>query len=531
MELVYDSIHMEQKKWEAMTQFTVEEDIELPSQNADMLELLLEDVQCFVEETKVAREQVVVKGAIKYQVLYATANETGMDRIQASIPFEEVIHAKGAVPGDMPVVKAVVEDFHISRINPRKIELQSIVMIFARMCEEKTQGCPADLRLSKEKESVETYIDRQEIYQLKQKKQDILRIKEEIELQTGYQPIGKLLWHSVALRELEARPMDGKISVSGEFECFFIYETTGVKASVKTLSKKVPFQKLLDSSACDSDRYVNVLPTQTQTSVEVKEDYDGEDRIFFMEASMDMNIHIYATSEVQVLKDAYSTNQELLLEKEKLQIPTLILSGTGKTKIKESKRVRDTSPKIMQHIYTSAVLFPEKEEWDEGNLQLMGGVQVQTLYATAETQMPYGVLQAMIPYSFTMEARNVAATDHCNISVEPYIEKVEAIVRESEEVEWRVVLSFAALAVGEKSIESVSNVIAQDLDLEAYAAIPSMSVCFVDETMPLWEIGKAHYMAVSDIRKINEINTDEMRERKQVLLVKGSYEDGKNIDV
>ena len=119
MDFLYRSIHMEQKKWETSTQMTIEEDMNVPDAKGDCLAILLKDAALIVDETRVGRDQVVVKGCLKYQILYETGGGGRLEQLTGDLPFEEVINVSGASPGDLATAKGVIEDFKVSMINTR----------------------------------------------------------------------------------------------------------------------------------------------------------------------------------------------------------------------------------------------------------------------------------------------------------------------------------------------------------------------------------------------------------------------------
>ena len=107
MDFLYRNIHMEQKKWETATQMTIEEDMNVPDAKGDCLAILLKNAALHVDETRVGRDQVVVKGNLQYQILYQTGTGGKLEQMSGNLPFEEVINVNGATPGDLAAAKAL----------------------------------------------------------------------------------------------------------------------------------------------------------------------------------------------------------------------------------------------------------------------------------------------------------------------------------------------------------------------------------------------------------------------------------------
>ena len=525
MDFLYRSIHMEQKKWEASTQMTIEEDMNVPDAKGDCLEILLKDAALIVDETRVGRDQVVVKGHLKYQILYETNGGGRLEQLTGDLPYEEVLNVALATPGDLATAKGIIEDFKVSMINTRKISIQSVVMLHVCMHQLTEEEWTDDVVNC---ENMEKYYETKNILQLCQKKSDVFRIKEEIELPGGYPAMQNLLWKHVSLGNLETRPMDGKVSLKGELNCYFIYSAQGVTQAVKMLSKKVPFHGLIECSGCQSDMMISVMPTLSQYTVEIKPDFDGEDRVLFLEAAMDLKLRIYSEEKIALLQDIYSTAQEVIPEQKEVHAPILHIAGEGKCKLKQSHRLKEGTPKAVQILHTLCHVFPDREIWESGKLQLMGSVQFQTLYLTGEDEMPYAVTECMVPYQLEMDGNMGEGIDTTwekpAIFIEPRMEQMDASLIDSEEMEMKGIVCFTVLVLNSEKQMCVGDAQCKPIDTEKFSSLPGMVVCFADTDTPLWDFGKRYYMPVAEIKRLNNLSSDSLKAGESMLLVKGARE-------
>lgn len=525
MDFLYRSIHMEQKKWETSTQMTIEEDMIVPDAKGDCLAVLLKDATLIVDETRVGRDQVVLKGCLKYQILYETGGGGRLEQLIGDLPFEEVVNVSGATPGDLATAKGVIEDFKVSMINTRKIALQSVVMLRVCMHQLMEEEWTDDVVNCGE---MEKRYETKNVLQLCQKKSDVFRIKEEIELPGGYPAIQNVLWKHVSLGDLETRPMEGKVSLKGELNCYFIYTAQGVTQTVKMLSKKIPFHGLIECSGCQNDMIVSVMPTLNQYTAEVKPDFDGEDRILFLEAALDLIIRIYSDEKIALLQDIYSIAQEVIPEEKAVHAPVLHIAGEGKCKLKQSHQLKEGTPKAVQVLHTLCNVFPDREVWEDGRLYLIGSVQFQILYLTGEDEMPYAVTECMVPYSMEMEGNmggdGAMTWEKPAIFIEPRMEQMEASLVDSEEMELKGIVSFAVLVLNSQQQQCVGGAQIKPLDTAKFAGLPGMVVCFADADTPLWEFGKRYYMPVAEMKRLNNLTADTLKAGESMLLVKGARE-------
>lgn len=519
MDFLYRNVYMEQKKWEAATQMTIEEDVNVPEAKGDCLAILLKDTVLHVDETRAGRDQVVVKGSLQYQILYETAEGGRLEQLTGSLPFEEVIHTSGAAPGDMAMTRGVIEDFKVSMINTRKIAIQSVVMLHVCMQQLMEEEWTEDVVNCGN--GVEKRFEDKSVMQLCQKKSDVLRIKEEMDIPGGYPAMQTLLWKHVSLGEFEARPMDGKVSLKGELNCFFIYMGQGVTQSIKMLSKKVPFHGLLECSGCQNDSQINVMPVLGQYTAEIKTDLDGEDRVIFLDVVLDLQLRVYGEEKMTLLQDIYGTAQEIVPEEKKVHAPVISVSGEGRSKVKQTHRLKEGTPKAVQVLHTTGSVYRDVEVWEDGKLKLMGSVQFQILYLTGDEEMPYAVTECMVPYALEMDGEWTESGKPA-LLIEPRIQQTDSVLIDSSEMELKGLVSFCVLAAGSRECTCVGSAQCKPLDNEKFAALPGMVVCFAEKDTPLWEYGKRYYMSLEEMKRLNDRKDDVIKAGESILLVKGA---------
>ena len=147
MELIKRNIHMDRVKRSTVMQFTMEEDLNLPEDKPDISTLNLEKGEIVIEEIRPGMDEVTVRGKLGYAILYHT-QEAGSSLILLSgaLPFEEKIHMEGTLPSDTVAVDGTVEDFTVNMINSRKLNLQTLLCLTARIEEIYDEELPVGIQ-------------------------------------------------------------------------------------------------------------------------------------------------------------------------------------------------------------------------------------------------------------------------------------------------------------------------------------------------------------------------------------------------
>ena len=115
---------------------------------------------------------------------------------------------EGVLPSDTVTVEGTVEDFTVNMINSRKLSLQALILLSARIEEIYDEELPVGIQGEDTEAGVEYRIEPMEVTQLAICKNDIFRKKEEIPLPSSYPNIYQILWSNISLRDVEFKPQE-----------------------------------------------------------------------------------------------------------------------------------------------------------------------------------------------------------------------------------------------------------------------------------------------------------------------------------
>ena len=129
MELLKKNIHMDRTRSEAVTQITLEDDLNVPEQKPDVSALNFEKGMVFIDEMKPGTDHVNIRGRLVFDVLYHTREGgCGLGVLEGKIPFEEKINMQGVTAADTVTAEGQIDDLNISIINSRKLSIRGLVV-------------------------------------------------------------------------------------------------------------------------------------------------------------------------------------------------------------------------------------------------------------------------------------------------------------------------------------------------------------------------------------------------------------------
>ena len=114
MELLKRNIHMDHILAEAVSQITLEDDLNIPESKPDVDTINLEKGEVIIDEVKAGTDVVNIRGTLVYAILYHTREEgSSLVALEGRIPFEERMNLQGVTSTDMVSVSGEVEDLNV----------------------------------------------------------------------------------------------------------------------------------------------------------------------------------------------------------------------------------------------------------------------------------------------------------------------------------------------------------------------------------------------------------------------------------
>lgn len=515
MELIRKNIHMDRIKNKAVTQITLEEDVNVSDNKPDVAMIVSEQGKIKLEEMKVTQDHVNVKGKLHFSVLYL--GEEGMQKVfclEGAIPFEEAVYMEGVQNTDAVQIKWDLEDITVESINSRKLSVQALLTLTLCVEELYDEEIVADLHCE---EPVEICKKSLELAQMTIQKKDIYRLKEEIELPSNLPNIFAMIWKQLQIGVIDFRPLNDKISVQGDLQGFFLYEGEGEEQPVRWYETTIPFSGVLECSGCNEMMIPDIEYMISHIEIEVRPDFDGEERMIGIDMALDMDMKLYQEEKVEVLSDVYGVTKEIDAVTKEGNCKSLLIRNIGKTKIAERIKVPSGNMGILQLCNGQGEVKVDQVNIVENALEVHGTVAVKILYITDDDKLPFAVMRETIPFLYTLEVPGIHAK--CSVKVTACVEQMVIGMIDSEEVDVKIVLSISAIVFCNRQEKMTSDVRIAELDIQKLGNLPSISVYIAKKGDTLWDVGKKYYVPIAQIKEANGF-TGELQAGDKLLVVK-----------
>ncbi|MBS1317190.1 MAG: DUF3794 domain-containing protein [Lachnospiraceae bacterium] len=517
MDILKKNIRMSRRKSQAMNQITLEEDMNVPDSKADAAGIIQQRGRIKVEESKILENQILTTGYLEVWILYLSDNENHqVHRLQTKLPFTEKLNLEGAKPGDNISLKWEIEDIRVQLINSRKISIQALVTFEAAV--EELYDAQAAVEI---KDFPDISVKTKELHPLSMivQKKDIFRIKDEISLASNKPNIGEILWENIQLRSWDVRVQDGSLSIKGELFVFVLYAADDEEGTRQWIESVVPFQGEIECAGCRPEMIPDIEVILAESTLEVRPDYDGEERILQLDAVLELDIRIYDEDTVQILEDVYAPSKELIPVFREETYESLLIRNYAKNRISDRIHISGTAPKLLQICHCSGEVKVDEIAKTEQGIRMEGAVAISVLYITADDDRPFALLEGVIPFSHEMEAEGIA--NECRFHLQPQLEQLTASMLGGEEVELKGTISLNLFAVRIRRQNCIRDIEEKELDLKKIQDSPGIVCYVVQPEDTLWDIAKKYYTTPERLKKLNQIK-EEIRPGQKLLLVKSA---------
>ena len=519
MDLKQQQIHRTYKKCEAKNQITLGNDYSVPEGKPDVAKILQKRAELSVDEVHAEKGKVKIKGILKVWVFYlAQRSSRTADSFLVEIPFDEMLYMEGACSGDHLKVDWLIEELKIGIIHPGKLDIRCVLQLCATVTGSEIYEITEDVE---KEDCIHRKIKKYMAAEAALDKKDSYRIRDEVSLLPGSPNVERMLWYSLQLRGLDIRLQEDRMAIKGECQFFTIYEGEEDSSKLQWFEQSIPFTGMLDVNGLKAGMFGSLETEISHQSVELKPDYDGELRSFQIEMMLDIHMNLYEEQTISVLLDAYSTKEQVDLQKKEIICEKLRMCNETKCRVNEKQKVESES-KILQILGNCAELTNKRYRVQEEGILCEGMLNVQILYVSANDLDSMGSMSVEIPYGQLVEIPGIQKED--NWKVVECIDQIYVAMQDSETVDVKGVMNFQVCVLEPLMIDNVTAAESSAYDQEIYKGRPGMTIHFVKPNETLWELAKAYWTTTEAICELNELPQNEVSPGQKLLLLKDPLE-------
>lgn len=516
MDFCKKELHTNIMKASKYSQLTIDDDFNIPDAKEDIDKIVAGDGYIVMDEVSAEEGKVKVVGTVFFKVIYKTVGDkAGIEVYEGEIPFEDHISIDGITKQDRAESRCKLEDLTISMINSRKLEVRGLIANAISVYEEDEITFTSELIGG---QGIECLYKDISLTDMVVSKNDVFKIKEEIEIQDTKPNIQEIVWSSVDLRNMEIKAIEGRLAVRGELEMFVIYK--GAKEHLP-IQYVYSVRSILKEIDCNGAKDGMILDTECMLGkgdVSIRQDKDGEDRILAVDYSVNMNIKLYEDKEYHMLNDIYSPSADIQPITEKVCYENLIMRNSAKSKINHRQKLGNDKEKLLQvcHVYGNVDM--DDIVMNDNDVYVSGVVKVNVLYiATGDD--PLSCAQFDIPFEYSVDT--LKCDKYTSAKIVPSLDMLTANLINSEEIEIKAQINLGISVFEKSEAEVIVDMTVNDIDYEKKAALPGIVGYIVKPEDTLWSVARKYYATTESIKEINNLESDIIKPGDRLIIVKG----------
>lgn len=516
MELEKTVIHKNKTPRIAGSQLVLEDDYNLPEYKPDIMCIIKSKGTAQIEEVIPEEEHVILQGKLFFEVLYqGEARSSLLDCLKGSISFRERVNVEGVAAEDNVMVSPQVEDMGVVVINSRKLSLRGLVDVnlFVSGSEE------AELPVAESYPS--TYQVREQehrVLKLLEQRKDRMRIKQEISLPKEKGNIQRVLWQEVRLEQTNMRQSGDGVEMSAMMSVFVLYQSE--KEEMVWYETSVPVADRISCEMPGNDGFYQVKPLSNQTSLEPREDLDGELRNISVEGLLELEVSIWQEETVKLLEDAYCMTGELHIHRHKEEMWQMAMKNQVQLQAEETRTLQEGKEAVCLCNGQGDVWIQEVRAMN-GLIHISGICHVEVLYLTMEETQPLACEKIALPFSGDVEAGNIGEGDFIDVDVSLY--RLQCSLVDGSHILCRGEVALQLLAFRRKEWMVPDELVEEPLDLEALQKQPGIIGYVVKRGDDLWDIAKRFHTTKQELMDTNRLSADTIQEGQKILVMKHIY--------
>lgn len=516
MELEKQIVHKNREIGKVFSQFTLDDDYNLPDYKPDLTKVIKEKGQLGFEEIHVSSGHIWMKGTLKFHILYRTdLDGKKINDLKGEIPFQESLSMDGIEELDPVKVDGRIEDISVSVINSRKLSIRSLVEFWAVSEVPEEEAVVTDIR---EDSAYEMEKEQLEVLELMTDKKDTLRIRQELSLSSNKPNMDEILWSSVELRGISSHLKNGEIDVMGEALVYVLYSGAEEEDRLQWFETTVPIHGIVDCSVCDANQIYYIRSKLSQADLEIQPDEDGEERNLLLELVINLEISLWKEESVEMISDIYALDRQLNPECKRAVFEKLLIKNDAKCRIADKIEIDEDQEDILQICVNEDSLAVEQTTITENGVLAEGTLTVEILYMTADDSMPVNSKRAYIPFQQLIETPEASAP--VKIHLDGVIDQVTTVLADARTIDVKAVLSLNLLAFEQQETQIITDVGEEELDLSALQQRPGIVGYIVREGDRLFQIAKENHTTVQNLMETNHLTGNQVKSGEKLLIVK-----------
>lgn len=474
---------------DTVTEQAVDVDLSLPDYCPDIEKILSCTLIPEINMTNVSGDRLTIEGSSCVRVVYLDGDR--MIRVyEYRTPFSESLPIKGEAPDHVVYVDAKPEYLNCRALSPRKLSLHGAFSLIVRIAVRDDQPYYA----YDDGDELQTKSDTLSVSTLCGMSSESFSVQEDISV-SGKSDINTLISHRLSARITDMKAIQNKIMVNAELKLDLMYLSGIEEPELECMSYSLPISRVVDCEGVDENAVIDGELSVMSSDVHLSDDALDGSSVLSLDAKLCFNTLCYASCEIEVLSDAFSTEKDAQVQTEPFSCCSDILcrsfTDTGKATIGLEEEIGKILDVHCEKLTASCTAADDK-------VTITARMTVGIYFEDQEGETRYVEREAEFSYcpdtqGSTEVLRLRAAADSLSYRL-----------KDSRNIELRAEMCYRLTVCKRLSCAAVSSVSADD-DAPKKTQDSTLILYYADDGDRVWDIAKRFCSRPADIIAENDL--------------------------
>ncbi|QCX33421.1 DUF3794 domain-containing protein [Caloramator sp. E03] len=517
VELIRDIINYEELIGEGSSQTMVNGDILINDRSPEISRVLNMDGKVLILSSEVVEDKIIIEGKMNFDILYASYDENrGIYKTGASTTFTHNIQVAGAMPNMYCKIIPSIEHTEYEVLTNKKVKVNAVINLKGIVYDRKTTEAIVDIK----GQDVQLLKNAVEVDECLIGDNAQIVIKGSMDIAEDRPQADSILKTDVNIHKKDIFLQDGKAIINGCAHVRVLYDSNSgndiyLNEQDLVFTHEIAMAEIKPNMRCDV--YFKVEDVNTQ----IKENENGEKRIIESEVVLGISMKGYLKRELQIIDDAYSSEERYELEKQSLKANSFFGEGSDSQTIKERIVLPSDAEAIAQIKHISAKPIITDVKVFEDKVAIEGIVSCCIMYMMASEEGGMSSYEEEIPFKSVIDIPNIKIDMIPEVYVD--VDHISCERISPREIDVKIILESSAKVFYKISVEFVKAVVESEIP-ESILNMPSIVIYVVQKNDTLWKIAKKYGTTIEDIVKINDLqDADNIMPGMKLLVPKKTF--------
>ncbi|NLJ57560.1 MAG: DUF3794 domain-containing protein [Tissierellia bacterium] len=482
------------------TEVLLESEFAITDNMPDIERIITTEGKTEINNVSVNTDSVTVNGKLIYNMLYYSNDEDySIYSMSGEIPFSEEIEAPGVTEDMEAFSKALIDYIDVEQLTERSFLIKAVLIL------------DTDTYLKRPVTYV-SYLESDGSIQAKTKNvlftdtlaevSEEVNINDAVEVSRSSGEIATILKSESDVYITNIDTLNEKVLVEGICKVGFIYIEDNDNHVTGYVTEEFPFTHYLELKDSDDGlREINV--TVKEMTYSTTENFDDEKKLIEFELPLKIDAALYSSTERNIITDCYSTDYQLELTSETINLSSLENLTNNIIKFEDSFEILTGTIRDIYSVEASPKISDKRIADDKYIID--GYLDVNMLYLNGEmNQIDKAFASLPFTADFPIDEEETSNQIHSDIK----INKCNAYRKGSNSVNFNCDINVSLKFKNNNEVSVIKDIVERDpIDRNK---MPSLVFRVVQPGESLWDIAKNYNLSINSLKELNEIPEDNL---------------------